>query len=683
MESTARKWMAAPIAALFALVLAAAVGLVAPGSAYAAGASITQQPQDVEVVYPAGATFLVEVDNPDIVLSYQWMAYDSVGKPFILDGTSASTDTLIIPSTERTWSDLRFVCVIEDNQGHTTYTEPARAIITNEEENKPVLYVGEFALEPGDTLNLEDTPLGSGIVEYDANGVDITLTAVDANVKYPVFDSTLSPSMGLMFESQDEWQPEYRFHINGTCTIVNPYFDLSRNAAGVVFNSWFRCGDLESAEKPTIVLEGDGALMLVGGGNQYYSDANLKVDVDLKTISNAAVFCDGLRAGDIEITDGTRVQLGVNGTAIHTEGDLRVGQGAKLEIVSYGPHVSQGPTTKNIMFIVGSVYAKGADIDIRMVGDASQYRVYNSYLAVWYGIDLVGEGSLYLDNSRLSIAIESQRGIDTFGINWGGISGEGETNSVSLVNGSMVVVSGNLPNVMMANGIYVPGTLTVDENSSVQVDLHADGEVFGIVAESGLEVNDGSVTVQVGSLVDGKCYGIIAGGITLNLEKGGSVYSLAEGGLAIGADTGVVVTDGSGSGWVPDYKAEKLILGGKATIANPEKSGISPWGVPYMGNAKLVETVFDAGDTAKPAEEVLITSPGAPVASGQPSGGDTPADDKASGKGVNAGLVGWAFAAVAAIAAVFFAVRSGRKPEPAAAPKADVKPADPTEGDED
>ena len=42
------------------------------------------------------------------------------------------------------------------------------------------------------------------------------------NVKYPVYDSTLAPSMGVMFESLDTWVPVYHLHFVGDCKIVDP-----------------------------------------------------------------------------------------------------------------------------------------------------------------------------------------------------------------------------------------------------------------------------------------------------------------------------------------------------------------------------------------------------------------------------------------------------------------------------
>ncbi|MBR3258871.1 MAG: hypothetical protein IKF96_07785, partial [Eggerthellaceae bacterium] len=560
------------------------------------------QPEDTEVVYPAGTSFHVEVDNPDAVVAYQWIASDGV-KPFVLDGETAHTDTLIIPSVSQTSGDLQFVCQITDNQGNVIYSNPATLFVSNWDENKPVLYVGEYALEPGDTLDLETTTLGEGIVRYDANGVDITFEGVSANVKYPIFDSTLAPSMGIMFTCVDDYVQEYRFHFLGNCVFINPYFDSQRNAGGVVFNSFFACG--QDPNKPTIIMDG-GTLTLIGGGNQIYSDANLEFNLDVKTVPNAAIFCDGIRGGSIVVGKNANLQLGVNGTAIHTEGDLWLEEGAKVDIVSFGPHVSVGPTTKNILWIRGSVYAKGADLNIHAIGDANQYHVYGNYLAVWYGIYLAGEGSVNLDNSRVNILLESIRGVDIFGVNWGGITAEGNTNSLSLENDSLVTVSGKLPNVIAANGVYMGGIVSVDATSTLDIDLECDGEVFGIVAERALVVKDGTVSVRTKTNGASKAYGIICGELQAELTEDGSIHAMAEDGLAIGADTGIVVTDGSGSGWNPEYVVERMKLEGKAAILTPEDAGISPWGVPYMGNMKLVETVFDKSATSQPADDVLI-----------------------------------------------------------------------------
>ena len=97
------------LAVLIALVLAAAVLVTMPQMARAdetgtdTGTNtgtlvIKEQPKSAEVSYPDGATFHVEVEKPEDVASYEW-TYSDGSTTYHLDGMSASTDTLIIPST--------------------------------------------------------------------------------------------------------------------------------------------------------------------------------------------------------------------------------------------------------------------------------------------------------------------------------------------------------------------------------------------------------------------------------------------------------------------------------------------------------------------------------------------------------------------------------------------------------
>ena len=62
---------------------------------------IKEQPKSVEVSYPDGATFHVEVEKPEDVASYQW-TYSDGSNTFVLDGTSASTDTRGLPTAGST-----------------------------------------------------------------------------------------------------------------------------------------------------------------------------------------------------------------------------------------------------------------------------------------------------------------------------------------------------------------------------------------------------------------------------------------------------------------------------------------------------------------------------------------------------------------------------------------------------
>ena len=101
----------------------------------------------------------------------------------------------------------------------------------NSDVRKPVLYVGEYAVEPGDEpLDLEDTGLGSGTVTYDSNGLDITFDNVDIVNTHCVYDSSNAPAQGLFLYAVDDSKTiderlEYKMYFKGDCRINNKYFD--------------------------------------------------------------------------------------------------------------------------------------------------------------------------------------------------------------------------------------------------------------------------------------------------------------------------------------------------------------------------------------------------------------------------------------------------------------------------
>ena len=149
------------------------------------GLEITSQPQDAEVSYPDGASFSVKVSKPRAVESYQWILIDQAGNVFELEGVTAKTSKLVVPSTQRMGEDMQFYCVITAKDG--TVLESERAVLSknNGEIDKPVFFVGEYAVEPGETLDLSKVKidrkhkLGSGTVMFDSNGKDITISNVD------------------------------------------------------------------------------------------------------------------------------------------------------------------------------------------------------------------------------------------------------------------------------------------------------------------------------------------------------------------------------------------------------------------------------------------------------------------------------------------------------------------------
>lgn len=295
-------------------VLALAMGMAlfpAEARAKPSELTITQQPEDVEVEYPLGVSFHVEVSDPDQVSSYQWIISDTYSD-FVLEGSSASTDTLVIPSTQQDDPDLYARCVITGKDGTVLESESGMLHVTNAEEDKTVLYVGDIAVQPGDTLDLSETDFGSGLITFDADGVTITFENADFSIEGMTYDRTLSPSLGIFFSRRHRDCQEFFFNLIGENVFYNDYFDPDYNAAGVVFNIFFGSGDDE--EPPTVCIQGEGSLTLKGGGNSIYSDADLRIDAVVTTEPNGSIYCDAITAQNITIGPNAELSLSCNGT---------------------------------------------------------------------------------------------------------------------------------------------------------------------------------------------------------------------------------------------------------------------------------------------------------------------------------------------------------------------------------
>lgn len=596
------------IAALF-IALAAVIScvIIFNSRVYAAdGPVITVQPEDVEVNYPDGATFHVEVDDPENVASYQWQMSDGYNL-FILDGISATTDTLIVPSVTQDDPTLFFDCLITDKNGNTVESDPAVLTILNKEEDKTVLYVGEYSVEPGESLDLADTALGSGTVTFDADGANITFQDFKMDNSIAVEDRALSPGTALFFERRNSEVPEYFFHFLGECSLLNTFFDEDYNSGGVTINAFFGTGADDN--HPLIVIDGDGLLSVTGGGNFIYTDADIELRSDMKLYPYGDYFADGIKCHTLLIDDGVNLEIHANGTTIHCDGDLRLYNGSKADLYSTPSRVSVGPTVKDSVFMGGSVYAQGAEINITGYGDPDRFVPYERYLAMMCGISLNGSlSTVSLDASRLSINLYTGESDEAFSANFTGIGGPEISNSMDLTNGSSVKVQINTPIAGGATGLQLGGLITMDEGSEISLDVQGTGETFGMIAERELDVTDASIDSNVISTDGGPTYGIVCGGANIQLnDPHYKVHSVAEGGIALAADTGDVIEEEID--YVPDYTASSINLSGKARIESPKGALISLHSVPGYGSYIKAETVFASADTDGVAHEVLISAP--------------------------------------------------------------------------
>ncbi|MBR3719504.1 MAG: hypothetical protein IKN20_06530, partial [Firmicutes bacterium] len=432
----------------------------AQGTAYAEGGPvITKQPESVEVNYPDGASFHVEVADPDSVASYQWQLTDGHSL-FTLKGSSAKTDTLVIPSTQQDDPVMAVSCIITGKDGTVVESEPATIEIRNGEEDKTVLYVGDHAVEPGETLDLADTSMGSGKVSFSDDGVNVTFDRFEMDNSVMLYDRQLAAGCGLYLVRRNSEAPEYVFTFNGDCSINNTFYDAEYNSGGIDLNAFFRSGD--QTDHPTIVLKGgvNGSLTLKGGSNAIYTDGNVDVDLFLKCEPNGNIFMDGIRCHTLILEKEALAELQTNGTGVFTLGDLRLFQGASLNIHSTPAPPSVGAAAKNLIMLGGSLYAEdNAGISIDGFADPKRFPE-GKYLAMMNGVSLEGPNStINLKNSYLNIYLHADKADEPFAINFNGIIGNEINNSLAM-DGGTIHVTVEAPQVEGCAAVVLGGKAT-------------------------------------------------------------------------------------------------------------------------------------------------------------------------------------------------------------------------------
>ncbi|SFB32046.1 hypothetical protein SAMN05216249_12025 [Acetitomaculum ruminis DSM 5522] len=589
------------------LIVAAAI-IWKTGSVWAAsneedtGPVITKQPESVEVNYPKGATFHVEVENPDNVESYRWEYTDGY-HVFKLDGTSASTDTLVIPSTMQDDPEGKLTCIIKGKNGVETVSEPATIKIVNPQEDKTVLYVGDYAVLPGETFDISKTIFGSGIVTFNESGSDITLKDVKIETPNSVFDSTLTQSLGLMLCRQNGNVNEYNIHLDGDCTIKNSYFDESINSSGITFGTYLYSDD-EEAEVPLIRFDGNGKLNLSGGTDVIYTEADVEFNTDAAITAYKDHFCDGIVCHNLYVEPGRHLKFKVNGTGIESQGQIFARKGSVIDIETKAPHVSVGDTNKAAMFLYGLLTMTGAKINIHCQADSNQFIPYNSELGAFGGIIFSESGAIEAENSSILIDFKTVAGKKDYAHNYFGILDSGEQGSIVLDN-SDITIRLNSKNVTDSNGIYLLGNMIMQKGSRITCNMHNKGIVRALASEGNISIKNSDINVNVSSYDKKETYGILCNKAEFDLSNTKyKILSKANGGMAFGANTGK--KDKKKQKYDSSYKSSKVKFVGNTICSSPRNCTISLSSVPGSMNYIRVETFYDLLNTKKPAQEIKI-----------------------------------------------------------------------------
>ena len=571
--------------------------------------AVTVQPEDKTLRYPEGATFHVEVDKPERAVSYQWYDTDALGRPVKLDGLTATTATLELPATQAYVPEYDLFCEITDVNGNKTISNTAHVTVENTDEHKPVFYVGDYALEPGDTLALSETALGSGVVSYDKNGHEVTLenVMIDVDSKHLLFDTISSPGTGLfaacsgcVFEDG-----EFYVHVKGDCVINSNYYDAAHYSGGIVINAHFKASDVDT--DTIMILDGDGKLELNGGITAINTDSALELNVDLKTCNNEKNYGKGIYTGGIlYIDEGVDVDIKSFGPGLFAESDLHISDGATVKIDATAPHVFSRNTEMYAIVSNGNMHCGEAAITINVHAIQETMFPYNGTIANMTGITSY---DLDLDGTRLSITIDAETADgQLYAGKVYGIQGE-SLQGVYLADGAKVDIRIDTDIVrdiiagIAAGGL---GGVTLESGCELNIAVRGSSPVVGIDVTKPVRVTDAVMNINAESTTGDYVFGVLCPETNIELNNcRDSVMIKAKDGVAIFAND-----DNEGTDFDPDYTPTLILVSGKGKITTPVNGVVNRYGFPFFGSLVPGESIYDPDLPAAPAAEVSVTANG-------------------------------------------------------------------------
>ena len=353
---------------------------------------ITKQPAEViEIHYPDGVEFSFEVNKPELVKSYQWQYFDGYEQPepgpfgfgasleddlierwLPLRGIDTTSNKLSIISSDNIATSDTYRCEITDINNNVIYTDSCEYRVINHGEYKKIAYLGEYAIEPGDTLDLADTPYGKGKISYDENGVDFIFD----NVHFCNDFYSVDPRCGglcFMIETHDNVEPNYSITFKGTNVMTNNYWEDNDNQGGYSFYFGF----LGQNKKPTVTFKGDGNLTIFGGSYSIIAYCNLVIDIDINLLGLPKRLTKGILADQITIKKNRHVNATLGGTLFFVEYSDNKGVNCSVTLeentsiqanIDCGS-VSQGNTLVYGIAAAGPVVANKSNIVINVVAD--------------------------------------------------------------------------------------------------------------------------------------------------------------------------------------------------------------------------------------------------------------------------------------------------------------------------
>ena len=567
------------------------------------------QPESVNVNYPEGATFHVEVadEYKESVVSYQWHMIDQKNKDFTFEGSSAKTDTLVVPSTVQRDQYLRFYCVVTDSDGVSHKSNIATLdLINRHTEDKPVLYVGEYHIEPGETINLADKTLGdgkvlgSGTITYDANGTDLTFDNVNFDNTYRIASMYATANVGISLE----WHlvPDTVEAINvtfvGENKILNHYKDEANNLAGIPFHFCF-WGD-ESDYRPLVNFKGDGSLYVMHGTECIGVIGDLCVDIDLTVDQTRDFYSAGINANNVKLCGGHDINLKTNGYVIRTAGNIFI-DNVNLNVDMLSPHISVGTTSQDGLQAHGNLIVNDSDINFTA-------RFKQSLSGEVGGETFMVGKKTEITNSDVSINIQgSEENDDDFAHHFIGIYGE-----TVKIDASNIDVTANSKNFIFVCGVKALNKMDIVNDSNVIADISVSTGALGVYVSGPLTITDSSVAANAINLKHPNVtpFAITATKFDIDMNENTMVYANASN---VASNDAVAFAAMKGPYYLHDTENTPTFEAGEITLADdtfcviPLNNEIAKAQSTIQPGQRIELTTFIDKDTNKIPQTLIIT----------------------------------------------------------------------------
>lgn len=460
--------------------------------------TITKQPQDLHVTAPEPIRFEVEVDHPELVVSYQWYAgafsvdeqgieHDVSYKPIL--GTAAKKRILEIPGSGSRTGHWCYKCLIT-TKDREFFSDFGTLFVDDGNDELPILFVLDYPIMVGEHLDLSKTPYGSGVISYSNTGRDIMFDNVHFNNLNIESDHE---AIAFSIESWHNIVTDVTFTFVGENIWYNSYWEEDNHQGG--FGLFVHYAG--ESVVPTINFKGD-SLTVVGGTRAISVGAPLNIYNHINVVGQPGRLTHGIYAYDITVKSGGSVSGSLGGSILYTMnreqntwGNITLEANSRVDAVIYPGKVSTGETNMFGMYAVNDVKINEADLSLVIAPD------YDYFINQGEGdqnlLPLIGihssNGYLEAIKSNIDIRIKATNVPESGEIKSLANTVEGLSAMEVSVKGSNININIDSAVFMNVNGIYSIMLTFVD--SVVNVNVHGHLEVSGIVSSLSLRQING------------------------------------------------------------------------------------------------------------------------------------------------------------------------------------------------